>query len=190
MKKLFLTIVSVMGLSLAPAVAVSAATTGCTSGCGSVLAAATTDCNVTTTGPESPASCEVTNDNTCTVDNENNIDVNNNNNQSTGSGDATTDGNTTVGDVTTGDSTANNDTNVDVSIDNGGCTPTTTTEDPGTTPAAGGQGEGAPAVLSASTTKVAALPDTGNGATVIAATLVSLAGVTALAAGRIVATRQ
>lgn len=142
----------------------------------------------TTSGPNSPCTVKVSNQNELNCNVENNVNINNNNEQNTTSGNASSGNNTSSGNVTSGNSSANNSTYTGVMIDNS-CvagevavvTPTPTPT-PTTTPA---KTTSTPAVKSASTVAtVKSLPDTGSSAPALLAI-----GVMLTAAGAVVASK-
>lgn len=120
--------------------------------------------SITDTGPGSENSVTTTENTTCTTDNTNDVDIDNSNDQSAGSGDASSEDNTTSGDSQSGDATNDNDTNVDVDISNDeACNPSTTTEQPSNN-SNGSTGT----VLGTSTVQnVATLPYTGGASGII-----------------------
>jgi len=147
---------------------------------GFVPAVSAATCTITNTGPSSNNTCTVSATTRVTVTCVNGVTVTNLNNQNTLSGTATVSGNTVSGDALSG--TAANLNAAATTLAQNCATAAATTPTPvaaTTTPPAATGGQGA--VQGASTTKVAALPNTGpstlvTGIAVSAATVGALAG--------------
>jgi hypothetical protein len=154
-----------------------------------VAAAATTDCSIVDTGPNSSNTCTVTESNDLKVTCKNEADVVFVNNQSASSGNVTLQNNTNGGFAYSGNAVNTNQTTGKLDVSCGPKVAVTPTPAPAPTPtptptppAAGGQGQGQ---VQAQPTQAApkALPNTGNSTLATAAVVSSVAlGLGAVAA--------